>query len=136
MQNKTLPLLMTSSLLLTTQVSHANSQTHPCLEGVKNPVSALRCLDTAIEKQNNAITMWQNKHALDLAEKEKKTGNTQLVGIFNRAKDAYSIYLTSSCRVPYLQALPDTTKAALEYKLCELTLGKSRLTHLQALSGK
>lgn len=137
------PLFLLASLALVSYTSSTTASTAVtdkplCQRQVSKTQSALQiervytqCLDQQINKIKREIKTWQNKRESSLEKLARTTGNPAPLSIFHRAQSRYANYTEDSCRWRYLRLTPNTTKAAIAFKECEIRLLKSQLLHLK-----
>ncbi|MBB1385703.1 hypothetical protein H5119_09140 [Pseudoalteromonas sp. SG45-5] len=82
----------------------------------------IQCLDTVIVKAKQVQNTWIMKRQYELSKIEEETGNTQVSLLFNRSITDHEKYTDSSCQLRYMLQSPNATQAAINYKLCEITL--------------
>ena len=132
-KNKTSILVKGSFLALIASTSHAQAE-QTCELASNNTDDTKRyiqCLDQVIADIQRDQKMWINKLTMDLEKIKEDTGNSQLLPIFNRSIKNQERYLEDSCRWRYLQKMPNGTKAAIAYKLCEIEILKNHVQVLQ-----
>jgi len=82
----------------------------------------IQCLDAQIDKAKQVQGSWILKRKFELIRSEESTGNTQVLPLFMRSIKNNEKYLESACQWRYLIKLPNTTTAAIRYKICEIEL--------------
>ena len=102
---------------------------NPCITGTV--VKQMQCLDQAIIKEHRIRESWLTKLEKQVEVKQNNTGNTQLFLSFQRGKNSFATYISDNCQWRYLNELPNSSKAALEYKRCELFITKQQINVLK-----
>lgn len=81
-----------------------------------------QCLDTKINQAKYTQGTWIQKRKYELTKLEEQSGNTQVLSLFLRSVSNHEKYIEASCQWRYILKLPNASKAAIDYKLCELDL--------------
>ena len=120
-------------IVLFTSKSHAMAKQNCELTSNNTDESKryIQCIDQIIADLYREQKMWINKLKMDLEKIKENTGNSQLLPIFNRSIKSQERYLEDSCRWRYLQKMPNSTKAAIVYKQCEIEILKNHVQVLQ-----
>lgn len=121
-KNKSLNTYITALSLLLSTSALANECTLIDRPTPSESKKYIQCLDKEIALLQRNQQTWLNKLRLDLSKIEEDTGNTQLLPIFNRSVKSQHKFLEDSCRWRYLHKMPNATKAAIVYKLCEIRI--------------
>lgn len=119
---------LTLALSFSVQAEQACQLTGSSTQANKNYI---QCLDQNIAELEREQTIWINKLTLDLNKFAQDTGNTQLLPIFKRSLKEQQRYQEDSCRWRYLHKMPNNTKAAITYKLCEIDIIKHHIEVLK-----
>ncbi|HCV05493.1 hypothetical protein AAEU31_18370 [Pseudoalteromonas sp. SSMSWG5] len=133
-KNKQFTITLTLCAALVTLASQASQAPHDCQLTSNNTEETKRyiqCLDQVISDLQRDQKMWVNKLTMDIEKIKEDTGNSQLLPIFKRSLVNQERYLEDSCRWRYLNEMPNATKAAITYKLCEINILGNHLNILK-----
>lgn len=91
-----------------------------CDQNTQTKVEYMQCLDQQLEQSRRELTSWENNHLFKLEEQATSTGRQDGLKLFNKARQSFTLYSEQDCRWQFIGQLPDSTKASVFYKQCQL----------------
>lgn len=82
----------------------------------------IQCLDAELIKVTQRRDSWIEKRRYELEAKEKETGNTLVLSLFNSSIFANEAYIKKSCQWRYVLKQPNASLAVIAFKECEIAL--------------
>ena len=105
-----------------------------CNQSTSSHVEYMQCLDQQLDDKKRELTSWENNHLFKLEEQASTTGRQDVLKLFNKSRQTFSLYTEQDCRWQFLSLLPDSQAASMLFKQCQLRHLNQRIELLKQIN--